>query len=72
MVRGKSKFSTWNYELSLHILKSLAKSFERDSELFQRYDDTIKEQFDKSIIEKIESVEVHNNIRKQYAVITPD
>ena len=43
-----------NYALSLGRLKSLYKRFENDPALLEKYDDMIKKQLEKSMIEKIE------------------
>ena len=65
-----------NYELSLGRLKSSMKRLEKDPDLLRRYDEIIKTQVEKGIIEKVDASEVNNNNRKHYiphhVVIKPD
>ena len=65
-----------NYELSLGRLKSLMKRLENDPELLQRYDEIIKAQMEKGVVEKVEATEVNNENKKHYiphhVVIKPD
>ena len=65
-----------NYELSLGRLKSSMKRLEKDPGLLQRYDEIIRTQVEKGIIEKVEDSEVNNKNRKHYiphhVVIKPD
>ena len=65
-----------NYELSLGRLKSLMKHLQKDPELLQRYDETIRTQIQNGVIEKVESTEINNKNKKHYiphhGVIKPD
>ena len=61
------------YELSLGSLKTQMKGFEKDRDLRQRYDEIIKDQLSKGVIEKAEE---KNGNRKHYiphhAIATPE
>lgn len=65
-----------NYELSLGRLKSLMKRLEKDPKLLQRYDEIIRTQLGKGMIEKVERSDLNNTNKKHYiphhAVIKPD
>ena len=65
-----------NYELSLGRLKSLMKHLQKDPELLQRYDETIKSQIEKAVIERVDPSEVNNENKKHYiphhGVVKPD
>ena len=64
-----------NYELSVGRLKSLRKRLKDDPELLQKYDEVIKNQLEKGMIEVVdeqkEQIDRHNYI-PHHAVIKPE